>query len=416
MGHAGAYLCLARIILAKHKFFMLLPELFAMILKQTPDDFQVDELADVQPSPTGDHRLYRLEKVNWTTPDALAAVRRRWKIDLRRLSYGGLKDRHGRTTQYFTIFRGPERGLTHQGIRVHYLGRIGFPFTSEHIRANRFHIVVRRLDDRALARAAAVLDELRYCGVPNYFDDQRFGSVSQRGAFLARHLLHGRFEDALRQALTASYEFDRAAEKKEKALLRRLWGDWPALKEQLPRSHARSLVSYLVDHPSDFRGAIDRLRPELRGLYLSAYQSHLWNRMLAHWLARNVPTEQLTQVQLKLGPVPMHRNVSAELLEQMRTLKLPLHSARTKLDPADARKPYFDAVLAEEGVTLDQFKLKGLHEMFFSKGERAVLCMPENLAAEPGDDDTRPGKRKLTLSFDLSRGSYATLIVKRLQA
>ena len=31
---------------------------------------------------------------------------------------------------------------------------------------------------------------------------------------------------------------------------------------------------------------------------------------------------------------------------------------------------------AEEGVTVDHFKLKGLREMFFSKGERAAWCMP----------------------------------------
>jgi tRNA pseudouridine13 synthase len=392
-----------------------MPDFLAMILKQTPDDFQVEELTDVQPAPHGDHCLYRLEKINWTTPDALAAVRRRWKIDLRRLSYGGLKDRHGRTTQHFTIFRGPERSLTHQGIRVQYIGRVRAPFTAEHIRANRFRIVLRRLSESDVDRAAGVLDEVRQFGVPNYFDDQRFGSVSHGGAFLARHLLHGRFEDALRQALTAAYEFDRAAEKKEKALVLRLWGDWPALKEQLPRSHARSLVSYLVDHPTDFRGAIDRLRPELRGLYLSAYQSHLWNRMLARWLEGNVPREQLTEVRLKLGPAPMHRQLAPELFQQMRALRLPLHSARTKLNDTDARKPYFDAVLADEGVTLDHFKLRGLREVFFSKGERPALCLTRHVTGEPGDDELRAGKRKLTLSFELPRGSYATLIVKRLQ-
>ena len=36
-----------------------------------------------------------------------AAVRRRWRIDFRRLSYGGLKDRHAVTSQFLTIFRGP---------------------------------------------------------------------------------------------------------------------------------------------------------------------------------------------------------------------------------------------------------------------------------------------------------------------
>ena len=75
-----------------------------------------------------------------------------------------------------------------------------------------------------------------------------------------------------------------APQKKEKAILRAHWGDWRTCKDKLPHDHARTLVAYLESHPADFRGAIARLRPELRGLYLSAYQSHLWNRMLARWL------------------------------------------------------------------------------------------------------------------------------------
>ena len=74
----------------------------------------------------------------------------------------------------------------------------------------------------------------------------------------------------------------------EFAILRRLWGDWPACKQQLPRGHARSLVDYLAQHPGDFKGAVQRLRPELRGLYLSAYQSHLWNHMLVDWLSERI--------------------------------------------------------------------------------------------------------------------------------
>jgi tRNA pseudouridine13 synthase len=387
-----------------------------MVIKQSPEDFRVEELTDSRPREQGEYRLYVLEKSNWTTPDALAAVRRRWKIDGRRLSYGGLKDRHAQTKQYFTIFHGPERGLTHHGIRVAYLGRLGFPYTSEHIRANRFRIVLRRLQTSDLERGRMALEEVRQFGVPNYFDDQRFGSVSAEGAFLARHLLRGRFEDALRQALTAPYEFDRAAEKKEKALLKQHWGDWAALKQQLSRSHARSLISYLVDHPDDFRGAVQRLRPELRGLYLSAYQSHLWNRMLANWLRHHIPGEDLVAVPLKLGEVPMHRRLSEPLRQQLMEFRLPLHSARLRLEDDDPRKPYFDQTLAEESVALEQFKLKGLREMFFSKGERAALCLPAELHAEPGEDETRPGHRKLTLSFDLPRGSYATLVVKRITA
>ena len=70
-----------------------------MKLKQKPDDFRVEEFPSMQPGTDGTFAFYRLEKRGWTTPDALAAVRHRWKIDLRRMSFGGLKDRHAHTIQ-----------------------------------------------------------------------------------------------------------------------------------------------------------------------------------------------------------------------------------------------------------------------------------------------------------------------------
>src|SRR4051794_11774744 len=126
-----------------------------MILKQTPEDFQVEELTDMTPG-EGPFSLYRLDKKGWTTPDALQAIRRRWQLDRRRLSYGGLKDRHAQTSQHFTVYRGPQRKLTHQGFNVTYLGQVPGPFLAEHIRGNRFRIVVRDVssDERAVFNQA----------------------------------------------------------------------------------------------------------------------------------------------------------------------------------------------------------------------------------------------------------------------
>src|SRR3954452_16274559 len=149
-------------------------------LKQQPEDFQVEELTPLADAPPGQgpFAFYRLEKRGWTTPDALAAIRRRWEITPQRLSYGGLKDRHADTVQYLTIHHGPRRGLTHNAVTLHYLGQVPAPYSSRDIRANRFHITLRDLADdhagRAVSEAAAVARD----GVPNYFDDQRFGSVA----------------------------------------------------------------------------------------------------------------------------------------------------------------------------------------------------------------------------------------------
>jgi tRNA pseudouridine13 synthase len=385
-----------------------------MKLKQHPDDFQVEELTDVCPGQEGVFAFYRLEKTGWGTPEALAAVRRRWRVEPRRLSYGGLKDRHARTVQYLTIQYGPRRNLSHQQIQVEYLGQLLSPYTSRDIRCNRFQITLRDLTAQTAREALDTLERLRTEGVPSYFDDQRFGSVGPGEEFMARLLVRGQFEQALRLALTAPYEYDRAAQKEEKRLLQEGWGDWAGLKDRLPRGHARSLVDYLRVHPGDFRGAVARIKPELRTLYLSAYQSHLWNRMLALWLRRNCRPEQLRTVELRLGDFPVHAELDPEQQARLAELWLPLPSARLKFDPTDPRGELIQAILKEEGLQLSDLQVRGLREMFFSKGERAALCVPAELSGQEDADERHPGRRKLTLRFDLPRGCYATLVVKRL--
>src|SRR5262249_38838157 len=161
----------------------------------------------------------------------------------------------------------------------------------------------------------------------NYYDDQRFGSVAG-GDFVARRMVRGDYEQALQLALAGPYEHDRAADKREKEILLKHWGDWPKLKQELPRGHARSLVDFLVHHPADFRGALARLRPDLRSLYLSAYQSFLWNRMLAAWLKAHVTAEELIPVRLRLGEAPMHRRLTDAQRNELSSLQLPLPTAR----------------------------------------------------------------------------------------
>lgn len=384
-----------------------------MKLKQSPDDFQVEELTDVVAGDDGPFAFYRLTKSSWTTPDALAAIRDRWHLDDRQLSCGGLKDRHARTVQYLTIHHGPRRNLTHSTIALTYLGQTLTPYTSEDIRRNRFRVTLRGLLSLFRGRNDARLSEIARHGVPNYFDDQRFGSVSGTGGeFIAAHLVHGRFEEALKLALTAPYEFDRAEQKKEKRILRDHWGNWRRLTDKLPRGHARHVVEHLHRQPGDFRGAATRLRPDLRGLYLSAYQSHLWNRVLARWLTQHLPSESLRLVKLRLGPVPFHHGLDASMQQTLSELLLPLPTSRWKPDADDPRLPLVEAVLSEEGLTLRDLQIRGVRELFFSRGDRAALCVPENVSHEWGEDERHTGRTRLTLGFDLPRGSYATLVVK----
>ena len=100
-------------------------------------------------------------------------------------------------------------------------------------------------------------------------------------------------------------------------------------------------------------------------------------------------------------------------MRELPSLTLPLISARLKLADEHPTATLVQEVLAEEGLALRDVQVRGIREMFFSRGERPALCVPEALTHSFEDDELHPDRQKLVLAFDLPRGSYATLVVKR---
>lgn len=385
-----------------------------MEIKRLPEDFRVEELTDVQPA-RGDFALYRLKKRWIGTPEAVDAVLRAWKLPRRRLAYGGMKDFHAVTEQYLTIHRGPKRNFHAQRFQLEYLGQTSAAYSSTDIRANRFQIVVRNLNDDDADRLKTNADHISRDGVPNYFDEQRFGSVGDSGEFIARPWILGDWERALWLALADFNEHDTPAERKQKQLLQANWGQWAECKSRLERSNRRSLVTYLVDHPQDYRGALARLRVDLRRLYLSAFQSYLWNQVLAAFLYRNCPPEQIGLIATRFGPAPFPRGLEEPQRTAIHAASLPLPSSRANFDDQEQRR-LVEEMLAQSGLTLEQLRVKYPRDCFFSRGNRKAMIGVQIGLHSPEPDDVNPGRRKMLLTFDLPRGSYATIVMKRLTA
>ena len=384
-----------------------------MKLKRIAEDFQVEELPIVVPGNRGRFVFYRLTKRGMGTLEAVEAICRRWNLAGMRLSYGGLKDRHAVTSQYLTIVDGPERELVERSFELIPLGRIDRPYGPALFSGNRFQVVLRDLNTVEVARTLKALGELPRDGLPNYFDDQRFGSVGFSGGFIARAWLAGEHELAFKLAVAEPNPADRPGVKIEKAILQECWGNWPEAKARLERSHARSLVTYLVDHPTDFRGAFARVRRELRSLYFSAYQSFLWNLILGKLIEQTTRPEQRVAIDFKVANLPIHRGLDPDQAAILGACKVPLPASRTPLPPEGPEREAALAVVTGEGFAWENLRVKHLKDVFFSKGTRPALFFTENLSHEVSDDDLAPGKKKISLSFDLPKGAYATLMVKR---
>ena len=384
-----------------------------MKLKRQPDDFRVEDLPIVDGGNRGPFVLYRLSKRGLGTLEAVEAICRRWNIAGRRLSYGGLKDRHAVTVQYLTIFEGPERSLRESSFELEPVGRLDRAYGPALFRGNRFSVVIRDLQPLALTKARNAVEQLPRDGLPNYFDDQRFGSVGFSGGFIAKAWLLGDHEEAFRLAVCEPNPSDRPDTKREKAILAECWGRWADAKAKLDRSHARSLVTYLVDHPTDFRGAFARVRRELRSIYFSAYQSFLWNRILGRLIERATRDDQRVAFDFKVATLPIQRNLDPDQAQRLKACMVPLPASRTPLQSEGPEREAALEVVAEEGLAWENIRVKHLKDVFFSKGNRPALFFAEKLKAEAGDDELQPGRKKLTLEFDLPKGAYATLVVKR---
>jgi tRNA pseudouridine13 synthase len=365
-----------------------------MKLKQRPEDFRVEELSRLEPGPTGEFSLYRLEKSGIGTPEALRVVGRTWRLDPRTLAFAGLKDRYGITGQTVSIRNGPAENFAGKGFRLNYLGRGERPAGRGALLGNRFRIVVRDLSADEAATFAARARGCAEHGFPDYYDDQRFGSLRGAGGrFIARSLMAGDAETALRLAIASPSHEDRSRTKKRRKLLRDHWGDFPALVRKLDASVERRICERLAQGASFAEGyrILDRA---LRSLHLSAYQAHVFNECLRRSVVPRGPLHEGAD-----GPYLFYEGDPGPLRDR----RIPLASA---LAPPD---PLLDAVLSEEGVDRGQ-----LGSLDFRDGVRDAIAFPEEVeVGRPEPDEANAGRTCLAISFRLGPGSYATMLMKR---
>jgi tRNA pseudouridine13 synthase len=264
-------------------------------------------------------------------------------------------------------------------------------------------------------RALSAAPRLASDGVPNYFDDQRFGSLGEAGEFIARPWCRGQWERAIWLIVADGNEHDSAEEREQKRLLRTHWGDWSAWLDAAPHARWRNVVAHLARRPGDFRGAIAAVRQDLRSLYLAAYQSDLWNGMLSALVEQQIPAEKRISPTIGRRQVAFWQELPAIMPAEWNTKTLPLPSARLH-ESDSAIRALIDQVLQPEGLELRQLRVKYPRDSFFSKGDRPVLVRPVDFSAHEAADELYPGRTQLTLQFSLPRGAYATVMVKRLFA
>ncbi|MDP6539265.1 MAG: tRNA pseudouridine(13) synthase TruD [Planctomycetota bacterium] len=386
-----------------------------MKLKHSPGDFRVRELLDPEfVRRTGRHRVYLVTKRKLTTLEAASLLADACGIEARAVSVAGLKDRQGVTSQHMSVQGGRSVRIDRPEFSVRSVGFASEPLAARHSLGNGFRIRVRDLGHAEVDHLKAQVPAVTRVGLPNYFDEQRFGNLRHGQGWIAKDLMLGRNERALRSLLAARSPRDDRRTAAFKHALDEGWGDWSACRDVAGKFGAHhSLFAHLKRHPEDFAGAFRHVSTRVRLIHLYAFQSALWNRAVARWVFERCAAGDAFVADGIDGPLVFPTGAVADATTEE---TFPLPGPGLENVPAGPARALLEDVLAGEGMVADQLRLD-LPGMRLKGEPRALWLRPRHLRVRaPERAVDRGRKASALLEFELGRGSYATMAVRRLTA
>jgi len=221
--------------------------------------------------------------------------------------------------------------LKFQDIQITYLGQSAKPVSLGELEGNYFEITVRNIKSVPKINSKFI----------NLFGAQRF---SKNNAEIGKSIVKKDFKKAIELLSESTGEVE------------------------------QEVKNYLQNKPTDFVGALRTIPKPILKIYISAYQSKLWNTMA----------------------------LQAETKDSI-TLPLIGFGTTGKRD-----------ILYDEGITPREFIIKEIPEISSEGTERSLYATAEELEIEKlEEDELNKGQKKVLLKFKLGKGSYATEFIRQ---
>jgi tRNA pseudouridine13 synthase len=335
-----------------------------MQIKTVPEDFIVKEIASHDVKESGPYLLLELTKRNTTTERALSAIADAFRLQRKQIGFAGTKDARALTKQYITIRADASlaeriKKIHVQNAALRFLGFVQEPLTLGLLEKNSFEIVVRKIDHEKIHPISMI---------PNFYDEQRFSSAN---ADIGRHIIKSEFKEAVELILRTGTDVD------------------------------DRIRQHLDSKQNDYITALRMIPKSILLLYVHAYQSLLFNEVLAAYIRLHDPNA----IEVP-GPVPF-----CVPTKEIPAAAIPIFGFGTDPDPVFG--PLYEKILAREGLEPRDFVVRSLPFLTVEGGVRDAFFAVEDLViGEREDDNLHPGYMRQRLAFTLSKGCYATMVIK----
>jgi len=308
------------------------------------------------------------------------------------------------------------------GVELKVIGRSNKKVVLGDLWGNVFRIVIGDIElplDIVKERVKSITDEIaRAGGVPNFFGVQRFGVQRPVTHLVGEAIVRGDFKRAALTYLAEASPNEPEEVQSARGALAKDLNFQEALKEfPLFLRYERAMLNVLVQNPEDYFGALRALPQKLQQMFVHAYQSYLFNKILSERLRRGLPLNSALPGDIVCFPnkagLPdalRTQRVAEDNVEGINNLiarkrafiTAPLFGYESQLAddvPGEIERSVIESVKIEK----DDFRIPEAPELA-SKGRRremlCYLCPSYEI------------KQEVVLQFSLPKGSYATTVLR----
>ncbi len=345
-----------------------------------------------------------MEKINKDINFCVTKITRFLQCSKKRVGYAGMKDKRAVTCQRISIFDPDLERL--KVFRSKGIDLRNAEWSNERVeigglKENKFRITVRDLDldEKELRkRIGNCIKEINENGTANFFGEQRFGGIRKVTHLVGREFINGDPEKAVMLYLTATAPQEEDEIKEARIELAKTQNFSEASKKfPVKFRYERTLIHHLCKYPKDFVGAFRQLPRSLAYLFTHAYQSYLFNEIISERMRLGWDLKEVT------GDILMNNVPTA-----------PLYGFESKLAEDEAGEVE-KRVLEKEGRSLSDFKIKEMPELSSKGARKEIVLKPQNMKLEEiGEDEFYEGKKFAVVSFTLSKGNYATTVMREM--
>lgn len=336
------------------------------------------------------YAVYKLKKRKIDTNHALADIFRKTGLRLKAL---GLKDASAVTEQFVCSDSKSKSVENHSSEKysIEKIGHVKKPLSKKDMIGNHFGI---KISDSV----GNLSDFKEYDKILNFYGYQRFGSKRAVTHLIGKALLQRNFKNAVNLLLSFTSSYD----SKENTEIREKLADPSNYKKYLDQvppqmDVERIVLQEMIEH-DDPQKAIHAVPLPLRRFYVQAYQSFLFNHALS---AAFSDGENLFAAQEGDVCYDSHGIIGKYVKGLDQFLALPFvgysYYKKTRFDFQISK------ILQIEEITPKDFFIKEMQEISSEGGFRQAAIQCTNYSSK----DT-------TVEFTLSRGSFATIVLREI--